>query len=182
MFEHLEIIKQKLFLIESILLEDGDRRDIQSELNEIRAHLEYLHGEEKEWVLAKISEIENDLREKTGRNSSTGHGSVPDRNSSIHRDSSTHGNTVPDRNSFREHNQQLDSYLSITLDNISSLRDQRRFINRASTSLKRGGSGIGSGIDYLKKLKERNETDYKILLGGVVFILFLILLVWYTSK
>lgn len=156
MLEHLENIKQKLFLIESLILENGDKAEIRAELAEIKDLLEYLHGEEREWVLTKITEIENDLSGPTNRN--------------------TH------RNGFKEENQQLDSYLSITLDNISNLREQRRYINRANTSLNRGGSGISSGIHYLKKLKERNDTDFKILLGGLIFLIFIIVFIWYSYK
>ncbi|KRH95331.1 hypothetical protein M153_1000126364 [Pseudoloma neurophilia] len=150
--ENIEIIKNKIFLIESMMIENRSKKEIRTELSQINDLLEYIDGEDRNWVLSKISEIEKDLRKK--------------------KDSSA--------DPFRRHNQQMDSFLAITMDNITNLQEQRQNINRMNKSLDRGSGGISSGIEYLKRLKQRNEGDLKILIGGVVSLILLVVFVSYV--
>lgn len=155
MLDNSEIIKNKLFLIESILVEGGSKYEIKSELDEINVLLASVYGDERDWIISKIDEIE---KEMIGHHDS--------KNESF----------------FRGNNEKLDSYLSITLDNLSSLKEQRQHLNRAQIGLDRGSNSIGSGIEYLKKLKDRHEKDFKMMMCGFLFLLAIVVFIWLFSK
>lgn len=130
------------------LLEKNEIESAENELSEIKNLLDNIEIYEKNWIIEKINELEDELNDK--------------KNNSI----------------LKRYNKEIDSYLTLTIDNLSSLKEQRKYVNLSDTKLGAGKGLIGDSVSYLKNLKIMRDKDFYLFLGGFVFLVILIFVLW----
>lgn len=163
MMNNTEMIKTKLFGIETMLAEKVPEEKIRAELDEVYQMLDYVYEDEREWIENELRGIESELEQMD--------------ESQEQRRSEYRGNE--EEEVFDGHNEKLDTYLSMTLDNLSNLKEQRRYIKKAKIGLGRGKESIISGMNYIKNLRTRHEADFKIFTVGICCLIGLVFILWW---
>lgn len=153
-------IKNKLSLIESVLLEENNQLEIENKINEIINKMNELNTEQREYVIGCIKQIKNEISKKKN----------------VFNELSESGNS---ETFYRGKNKKMDDYISDTLDNLSSLRKQKKLLNKTKISLRKGRESISHGIEYLKMMKERHGQDFWLFVCGMSALIVFVLFVWY---